>query len=80
MLLLLLVYLHVDVPLDFEGLGTFFTGSLHALSTIGLTEVWCLEEYSQSCGYQYTFLPMIVFSIFLIHSYVAHAELTMHYL
>ena len=39
MLLLLLAYLHVDVPLDLEGLGTFFTGFLHALSTNGLTEV-----------------------------------------
>ena len=39
MLLLLLVYLHVDVPVDFEGLDMFFTGSLHALSTTGLTEV-----------------------------------------
>ena len=39
MLLLLLTYLHVDVPLDFEDLGVFFTGSLHALSTTGLTEV-----------------------------------------
>ena len=39
MLLLLLAYLHVDVPLDFEGLGAFFPDSLHALSTMGLSEV-----------------------------------------
>ena len=40
MLLLLLAYIPaVDVPLDFEGLGAFFTGSLHALSTTGLMEV-----------------------------------------
>ena len=37
--MLLLAYLHVDVPLDFEALGALFTGSLHALSTTGPTEV-----------------------------------------
>ena len=31
-------------------------------------------------GYQYTSLPMIVFSSLFLHSYVAHAQLTMHYL
>ena len=38
-MMLLLAYLHVDVPLDFEALGALFTGSLHTLSTTGLTEV-----------------------------------------
>ena len=39
MLLLLLAYLHVDVPVDFEALEALFTGSLYALSTTGLTEI-----------------------------------------
>ena len=38
-IMLLLAYLHVDVPLGFEALGALFTGSLHVLSTTGLTEV-----------------------------------------
>ena len=38
-MMLLIAYLHVDVPLGFEALGTFFTASVHALSTTGLREV-----------------------------------------
>ena len=38
-MMLLLAYLHVDVPLGFEALGALFTGFLHTLSTMGLTEV-----------------------------------------
>ena len=38
--MLLLAYLLVKcVPLDFEALGTFYSASLHDLSTTGLTEV-----------------------------------------
>ena len=69
-MMLLIVYLHVDVPLDFEALGTFFTASVHALSTTGLREVdndtaWCLEEHSQSYGHWYTSLPMMAYSKFI---------------
>ena len=38
-MILLLAYLYVDASLDLEALGTFFTASLLALSTNGLTEV-----------------------------------------
>ena len=38
-MILLLAYLHIDVPLDFEALGALFTGSMHALLATGPTEV-----------------------------------------